>query len=108
MSRDFSKSFEVDNGIIVESVIQPDSIFSKVRSLKQTYTGDLVSSVSYYNSLTQIDANRILKVDLTYNASESVTSQTNTYYEFDGVTVFSTDTINYTYIGDDIDKVEVS
>jgi hypothetical protein len=105
---DLTKAFEVDNGLISDDVILPDSIFEAIRSLKNTYTGDLVSSVSFYNSLTQIDANRIAKIDLTYNASEFVTSQTVTYYEPDGTTVFKTESMTYSYSGDDSVKVEVS
>lgn len=104
---DFNKSFEVEQPIKVGGVIIPDSIVTATRSSKPTFSGDLLTTMEFYNSLTQIDANRIAKSVYTYT-SEQVTTQVNTYYATDGVTVHSTETITYSYTGDDITKIEVS
>jgi hypothetical protein len=101
------KAFEIDDGIMVNGSVIPDSVFSSTRSLKQTYSGDLVTSISFYNSLTQTNEFRIVKVDLTYDSNEFVVGQVTTYYEADGVTVFKTSTITYNYDGDVVDDVEV-
>lgn len=104
---DLSKAFETDDGIIVNGAVIPDSVFSSIRSLKQTYSEDLVTSVSFYNSLTQTEEFRIVKVDLTYDSNEFVVGQVTTYYAADGVTVFKTSTVTYNYNGDVVDDVEV-
>jgi len=107
MAVNLNKAFEVDNGIKVGGVILPDSVVESVRSSKPTFTGDLLTTMEYYNSLSQITGNRIAKSDYTYT-SEVLTSQVNTYYQTDGTTANSVETLTYTYSGDDISKVEVS
>ena len=104
---DLKRAFETENGVISDDIVLPDSIFTKIRSAKHNFTGDLVSSVEFFNSLTQTTPNRIARIDLTY-ANDFVTSQTTTIYESDGVTVFQTDSISYNYNGDDIDNIEVT
>lgn len=101
------QAFETDNGIKVGGVIIPDSVVALTRSSKPTFTGDLLTMLEFYNSLTQINANRIAKSEYTYS-SDQVTTQVNTYYEEDGTTVHSTETISYTYTGDEITKIEVT
>ena len=107
MARDFTKAFETENAIKVGGVIVPDSIVELVRSSKPTFSGDLLTTIEFFNSLTQINANRISKSDFTYS-SEQVITQVNTYYATDGVTVHQTETMSYTYTGDDLTKIEVS
>lgn len=104
--KNLSKAFETDNGIKVGGTIVPDSVLENTRSAKPTMTGDLVSMVEYFNSLTQINANRIAKSEFTYS-NDFVITQVNTYYETDGVTVHQTETINFTYTGDIVSKIEV-
>ena len=106
MPRDLSKAYIVENGFIVGDTIIPDSIVDTVRSSKPTYTGDLLTSLEFYNSLTQTNGNRIAKSDFTYT-SEVLTGQVNTYYQNDGTTTFSTETLTYVYSGDDLIRVEV-
>jgi hypothetical protein len=105
--KDLTKSFEVDNGLIVGGTIIPESIVETTRSSKPTYSGDLLTSLEFYNSLTQIDANRIAKSDFTYT-NDFITSQVNTYYESDGTTVLQTETMSYTYTNDNITDIEVT
>lgn len=107
MVRDLSKAFETENAIKVGGVIVPDSIVDLVRSSKPTFTGDLLTTIEFFNSLTQINANRISKSDFTYS-SDQVITQVNTYYAADGVTVHQTETMNFTYTGDTITKIEVT
>jgi hypothetical protein len=107
MSRDLSKAFETDNGLIVGGVVLPDSIVDKTRSSKPTYSGDVITSIEFYNSLIQVTGNRVAKADFTYYG-DYIATQINTYYEPDGVTVFNTESLAYTYSGDVVSKVEVS
>lgn len=107
MAVDLTKAFETENGIRVGEVILPDSVVALIRSSKPTYSGDLISSIEYYNSLTQVNANRISKADFTYSG-DNVSTQVNTYYGPDGVTAVSTESIAYTYTADLLTKVEVT
>lgn len=101
------KAFEVENGIKVGDTIIPDSVLGKTRSAKPTYTGDFITSMEYYNSLTQVNANRIAKSDFTYT-NDFVSTQTNTYYETNGVTVHQVESLVYVYSGDNLLRVEVT
>ena len=101
------RAFEVENGIKVGDTIVPDSVLEKTRSAKPTYTGDVITSVEYYNSLTQVNANRIAKSDFVYT-NDFITSQTNTYYETNGVTVHQTESLVYVYSGDNLLRIEVT
>ena len=102
-----TRAVEVDDGLIVGGTIIPDSIVENTRSCKPTYSGDVLTSLEFYNSLTQVDANRIAKSDFTYT-NDFITSQTNTYYESDGTTVLQTESISYIYTGDNITDIEVT
>ena len=104
---DLSKAFETENGIKVGNVIVPDSIVTSIRSSKPTFSGDNLTVLEFFNSLTQINANRIAKSEYTYS-SDQVITQVNTYYQADGVTVHSTENIAFTYTGDEITKIEVT
>jgi hypothetical protein len=104
--KDLSKSFDVEQPIRVGETILPDSIFDKVRSSKPIFTGDLMTACEYFNSLTQVNANRIARSDFTYS-NDFVVTQVNTYYENNGVTVNQTETITFSYSGDSIQKIEV-
>ena len=107
MAINLDKAFEIENGIKVGGVVIPDSVVMSVRSSKPTFTGDLLTTMEYYNSLSQITGNRIAKSDFVYT-SEVLTSQTNTYYQTDGTTANSVETLTYIYSGDDLLRVEVS
>ena len=104
---DLNRAYEIENGIKVEGVIIPQSVLSTIRSSKPTFTADLITSIEYFNSLTQINANRILKCDFTYSGDD-IATQTNTYYQSNGVSVHQVENIAYTYTGDSITKIEVT
>ena len=104
---DLKKAYETENGIKVEGVIIPQSVVSIIRSSKPVFTGDLLTSIEYFNALTQVNADRILKCDFTYSG-DNIATQTNTYYESNGVTVHQVENIAYSYTGDSITKVEVT
>jgi hypothetical protein len=104
--KNLTKAFEIDNGLKSGGVILPDSVVDSIRSSKPTFTGDLLTTLEFYNALTQVNADRILKCDFTYSGDD-ITGQVNTYYESNGVTVHQTETITYSYTGDTITKVEV-
>lgn len=105
---DLRRAFETEGGIISDGVILPESIFEATRSYKPTYTGDLLTTEEFYNSLSQVDVNRIARMDHTFT-DHLVTSTTVTYYEPDGVTVFRTESYAYTYnLDDSIIDIEVT
>jgi len=104
---DVSRAFEVDEGVVSNGALLLDSIFSSVNSTKPTYAGDNLSEVEFYNSHTQINANRIAKVTLTYS-SDLVTVESWIIYAPDGVTTSRTIIVNYSYTLDAITKVEVT
>ena len=104
---DLNRAFETENGIKVEGVIIPQSVVSVIRSSKPTFTGDLITSIEYYNSLTQINSNRILKCDFTYSG-DNISTQVNTYYQSNGTTVHQVENIAYSYTADLITNIEVS
>jgi len=103
---DITKTLEVENGIISNDVVLLDSLIEASSSNKLTYSSDLISSIDFYNSLTQINANRIITATVTYS-SESITQEVWTVYRSDGTTVDRTITIDYTYTGDNITSSEV-
>ena len=105
--KNLSKSFEVDNCIKAGGVVLPQSIVEMVRSSKPTYVNDFITTIEYYNALTQVNSDRIAKSDFTYT-NDFVTTQVNTFFEFDGVTTHQTETINYFYSGDNFLRVEVT
>lgn len=104
---DLNRAYETENGIKNEGVIIPHSVMSAIRSNKPTFTGDLLTSIEYFNSLTQTNANRILKCDFTYSGDE-IATQTNTYYQSNGTSVHQVENIAYSYTGDTITKIEVT
>jgi hypothetical protein len=104
---DLNRAFETENGIKVEGVIVPQSVVSVIRSSKPTFTGDLITSIEYFNSLTQVNANRILKCDFTYSG-DNIATQVNTYYQSNGTTVHQVENIAYSYTADLITNIEVS
>ncbi len=105
--KNLSKSFEVDNAIKAGGVILPQSIVDLVRSSKSTFTGDFITRIEFYNALTQVNADRIAQSDFTYT-NDFITSQVNTYFESDGVTVHQTESMAYIYSGDNLLRVEVT
>lgn len=60
-----------------------------------TYTSDQITSASFYNSATQINANRIAKVDITYS-SDDPSTEIWLIYDTNGTSVLRTITYTYT------------
>jgi hypothetical protein len=104
--KNLAKAYEVENGVKSGGVILPDSIVDSIRSSKPTFTGDLLTSIEYFNALTQVNADRIARSDFTYSG-DYIATQVNTFYEADGVTIHQTETLTYSYTGDLITKIEV-
>ena len=105
MSVNLSKASESDNGIITNGAVLFDSIFQQVISSKPTYTGYDVTKMEYYNSHTQIDANRILKIDLTYTGI-NLTQEVWTFYKPGGTETYATYTLNHSYSDFNLTKSE--
>lgn len=75
---------------------------------KITYlvNGD-VDYVEYFNSATQINANRIAKITIGYT-SDDPTSETALVYDTDGVTTSRTITSTFTYTSGDVTGISRS
>ena len=99
------RAHEIEDGIICNDAVLFDSIFGKVVSEKPTYSGAEISQIEYYNSHTQIDANRVAKAVFTYDGM-NLTQEVITFYKTDGVTAYKTYTLNHTYSGADLTKSE--
>jgi len=61
-----------------------------------------VDYVEYFNSDTQITANRVYKTSMTYDASINPLTAVTVIYDTDGSTVLRTITETYSYTGVDI------
>lgn len=65
-----------------------------------TYSGDVASYITYYNSATFITANRTARNDLTYTG-DNLTQEVLKIYASDGTTILKTYTWTHTYSSDD-------
>src|SRR5574343_26019 len=75
---------------------------------KITYLGNGdVDFVEYFNSATQISANRIAKITIGYT-SEDPTSETAEIFDTDGTTVARTITSSFTYTSGDVTGISRS
>lgn len=104
---DLRRAFEIDEGIISNGVVIPQSILSTTRSYAIDYSGDFINKVTFYNTLLQINSNRVAECVLSYSG-DLVTGETINYFEEDGVTVYASETNNYIYSGDILTKVETT
>ena len=100
-------AFENLNTFLVEKLgrviteLEPDQTFAIAS------TGDVVNSVSIYNSATQIDANRVYRVDFSYTGDD-ITTEAHKIYDTDGTTVLRTITYSYTYSSGEITSGSVA
>lgn len=94
-------AFGNDDNFLIEKIGRV--ILEKLQdgSQKPTYlvNGD-VDYIEFFNSSTQITANRIAKVTLGYTTN-NVTSETWVFYDTDGTTVLRTITLTHTYSSND-------
>lgn len=102
-----NKSFELDNGIINDGAVIPESLVGSVRSVKPLYTANNLTQIIYYKSLTQTTVNRIASSVFTYT-NNNVNSIVTTYYDTDGATAYSTETTTISYNGNNVSNIEVS
>jgi len=101
----------INNTTVVSSVEEEDTFTHLVDtaiSYKPTFTGSLLDSGEFYDSTTQVDANRLGKIDYTYNIDDEIETETFYYYEADGVTARKTETKTYTYSSGVLTKWEMS
>lgn len=75
---------------------------------KPSYLGNgEIDYIETFNSATQINANRILRADMTYNADINPLTEVWKIYDTDGVTVLRTITFTYAYTGNDITNISM-
>lgn len=104
------RAFETDSGVIVNGLPVISSILEAANSVAPSYSGDKLTSSTYYLSLTQINANRIADVTYTYNGvdTDRLDQETYTFYETDGLTAYAQVQVDYTYSGDSVTDIEVT
>lgn len=83
-----------------------DRVYNSSQSIKNAYSGDDLSSSTFYSSASQVDANRLAKVDVSYSGDNPSTETWTFYDTADGTTVLATVTRTLTWLGNDLDKVE--
>lgn len=76
-----------------------DSIYGPTESCSFSYNPDgTIDYVEYFSNATQVTANRIYRIDLTYNADLEPLTETHKHYSTDdGTTILKTITITYTW-----------
>ena len=101
-------AFENDDNFRIEKFKRVILESFPLTTQKITYlaNGD-VNFVEYFNSATQINANRIAKITIGYT-SEDPTSETALVYDTDGVTTSRTITSTFTYTSGDVTGISRS
>lgn len=68
-----------------------------------------LDNIVFYSSATQVVANRIMDVQMTYDGSLNPTQEVWQIYDTaDGTTILKTITLTHTWVGAEITKTEVS
>ncbi len=78
-----------------------------IYSSKPTYSSGQITAIEYFNSTTQVTANRVARVDLTYTG-DNLTGEEIKVYQSDGTTVERIFTNTYTYTSDDLTNAETA
>jgi hypothetical protein len=99
-------SFENTDDYIAEKLARLIGFTTPDGSEKYTYNiNELISTVEFYITSSQITANRKAKVDITYNVSQMPTTEVWSLYDINGTTILRTITYTFTYTGDNITNV---
>lgn len=101
-------AFESSDSYLIQKLgrIVSGSFPHVTTKISYTGSGD-VDFVEFYNSASQITANRIARVDLTYSSGDPATEAWKVY-DTDGSTILETTTLTYSYSSGDINNVTVS
>lgn len=92
-----------NNSFLLEHKGRTISFSEPYTTTKVTYLANgEIDVVEYYNSDTQINANRIYKTTITYDGSLNPTTETTLIYDTDGTTTLKTYTLTYSYSGVDL------
>jgi len=68
-----------------------------------------ITSITYWNNPTvQIDANRVVKVEYSYDGNDNISTEVWSYYGPGGIEVYNSFTITYTYTNDLVSNVQVT
>lgn len=95
-------SFEETDTFLLQKIGRVLLGFEPDNTVAVTYTaGGDIDHVELFNSATQITANRIARIDITYSGVDPATEVLKVYGT-DGSTVLRTLTTTYTYTGVDI------
>ena len=73
---------------------------------KNTYSGNNVTNIEFFNSATLINANRVSRYDFTYT-SNNLTSEVLVIYDTNGTTILRTYTWTHTYSGNNLDQTSL-
>lgn len=107
--------FEADSGVGISDgthgIIKSGkgaAFFSKAHSQKVTYTGGGdVDYVEFFSGASQVTANRMLKITVSYTSGDP-SGETWEFYDSDGTTVLETRVYSYTVSSGTIQSVTES
>lgn len=94
-------SFENSNDYLAEKVGRALGFKIPDGSQKITYSGNDITAVEFFTTASQITANRIARVDMTYSGVNPATEAWK-FYDTDGTTTLRTVTLTYTFSGIDL------
>ena len=77
-------------------------------STKPTYSNDFISAYEVYKTTSQLESNRLMRSDYTYNGDLLANEIVRIFNPNDGVTILRTITYLYYYVGDEVSKGEMS
>lgn len=102
-------AFNGDENFVIEHVGRTLAQKEPFTTFTISYLGNgEVDYIEYFNSSNKIQANRIYRIDMTYDGSLNPTTETVTIYENDGVSVAKTQTHIYSYSASEIDSGTVA
>jgi hypothetical protein len=94
-------AFEGLSTFLIDKIGRTLSMNHPLTTQKYTYSGNNLTVIEQYNSVTQITANRITRTDITYFGNNPTTEVT-VVYDTDGTTVLRTTTWTYTFTGNNL------
>lgn len=94
-------AFEGLDTFLIDKIGRTVAVNHPLTTLKYTYSGNNLTVIEYFNSATQITANRIKKTDITYSGNNP-TQEVTVVYDTDGTTVLRTTTWTFTFTGNDL------
>lgn len=101
-------AFENSDSFLIDKIGRELSAKVPTRYAVPTYLGNgEINTISYYNSATFVDANRIAKVTMAYDVNIDPTSEVWVYYDTDGTTVLRTVTFTFSNTSFEVTQIQL-